>query len=385
MKKLNLFFILLCFVFFVACVNNSNRENATFNPGESPEEKVDTEREAKLDAKRAAYNAPADPMESITDFVGKLKFTIMVPSEGLSNDEVKILEAKMIQIVTANGIGGLGGNPRYVFAPEVNVLKKSVSSTAPVRHLVKCDITFYVADILTGTVFASQSIETTGVGDSETLAYIAMFKDLKVDNPLLQKMLARAEAKIIEYYKLHGTDFVREAKMLAASGEYSQAMAILGSIPMEAGDSLYKESVTLMSKFLDKHIEKECNLVLSQFKASLGNTQNGVNEDAMGYYAMIPANSPCKQEVDECYSNYTAQLSAKDQREWERDRAQIQAENNYRILKEELAAKVQISGNKCLLDKYKKDAAYNRLPWIRKVIHLGDYDPFDGYKSEDDC
>ena len=47
--------------------------------------------------------------------------------------------------VTANGIGGLGGNPRYVLAPEVNLLKKEVTSTAPVRHLITYDITFYVA------------------------------------------------------------------------------------------------------------------------------------------------------------------------------------------------------------------------------------------------
>ncbi|MFR9498415.1 MAG: hypothetical protein SNI05_08330 [Rikenellaceae bacterium] len=35
-------------------------------------------------------------------------------------------------------------------------------------------------------------------------------------------------------------------------------------------------------------------------------------------------------------------------------------------------------GQEELLNKYKKDAAYERLPWIRKVVHLGDWDPFDG-------
>jgi hypothetical protein len=52
---------------------------------------------------------------------------------------------------------------------------------------------------------------------------------------------------------------------------------------------------------------------------------------------------------------------------------------------EEMKAKIAIEGNVCLLDKYKRDAAYNKLPWLRKLIHLGDYDPFDGNKPNKNC
>jgi hypothetical protein len=100
---------------------------------------------------------------------------------------------------------------------------------------------------------------------------------------------------------------------------------------------------------------------------------------------MIPANSSCKAEADAAYKEYKAQLSAEDQREWDRESAQIQSDNEFRKLKTELEAKIQITGNQCLLDKYKKDAAYNRLPWLRKLVHLGDHDPFDGYKPNKDC
>jgi hypothetical protein len=36
--------------------------------------------------------------------------------------------------------------------------------------------------------------------------------------------------------------------------------------------------------------------------------------------------------------------------------------------------KAEIEGNKKLLQKYQ----YDQLPWLRKVFHLGKYDPFDG-------
>lgn len=384
MKTTKILLLSVLTIALIACGNKKPQQNIAFNPGASPEQKVDEEREAKIAAKKAAFNAAQDPMENLTAFEGKIKLTVMVPDENLSVEAAKQLESKLIQMVTANGIGGLGGNPRYVLAPEVNLLKKEVTSTAPVRHLITYDITFYVADIILGTVFASSNIQATGVGDSETLAFLAAFNDLKPTDAKFQQMLSDAQDKIVTYYQEHGAELVNEAKMLSAKGNYAEAMALLGSIPAEVGE-VYENAIQLMDELLPKYLENECGLILSQFQAALGNQKNGVNKEAMAYYAMIPANSSCKAEADAAYKEYKAQLSAEDQREWDRESAQIQSDNEFRKLKTELEAKIQITGNQCLLDKYKKDAAYNRLPWLRKLVHLGDHDPFDGYKPNKDC
>lgn len=384
MKTTKILLLSALTIALMACGNKKPQQNIAFNPGASPEQKVDEEREAKIAAKKAAFNTAQDPMENLTAFEGKIKLTVMVPDENLSVEAAKQLESKLIQMVTANGIGGLGGNPRYVLAPEVNLLKKEVTSTAPVRYLITYDITFYVADIILGTVFASSNIQATGVGDSETLAFLAAFNDLKPTDAKFQQMLSDAQDKIVKYYQEHGVELVNEAKTLSAKGDYAEAMALLGSIPAEVGE-VYENAIQLMDELLPKYLENECGLILSQFQAALGNQKNGVNKEAMAYYAMIPANSSCKAEADVAYKEYKAQLSAEDQREWDRESAQIQSDNEFRKLKTELEAKIQITGNQCLLDKYKKDAAYNRLPWIRKVVHLGDHDPFDGYKPNKDC
>lgn len=384
MKTTKILLLSVLTIALMACGNKKPQQNIAFNPGASPEQKVDEEREAKIAAKKTAFNAAQDPMENLTAFEGKIKLTVMVPDENLSVEAAKQLESKLIQMVTVNGIGGLGGNPRYVLAPEVNLLKKEVTSTAPVRHLITYDITFYVADIILGTVFASSNIQATGVGDSETLAFLAAFNDLKPTDAKFQQMLSDAQDKIVKYYQEHGAELVNEAKMISAKGDYAEAMALLGSIPAEVGD-VYENAIQLMDELLPKYLEKECGLILSQFQAALGNQKNGVNKEAMAYYAMIPAHSSCKAEADAAYKEYKAQLSAEDQREWDRESAQIQSDNEYRKLKTELEAKIQITGNQCLLDKYKKDAEYNKLPWLRKLVHLGDHDPFDGYKPNKDC
>ena len=361
----------LCLALAACGGNKKPQQNIAFNPGASPEQNVDADHEAKLAAKKAQFNAQnANPMETIAEYNGKIKLTVMVPDEGLSHNEAMQLESKMIQMVTANGIGGLGGNPRFIIAPEVNIVKKEVTSTAPVRHLIQYDITFYVADMILGTVFGSSNIKITGVGDSETLAFLAAFNDLNPKDASFQQMLQNAQEKIIAYYQENGNNLIKEAQMLAAKQEYPEAIALLGSIPTEVGDC-YEKAISLMDEYTTKYLDGECGLALSQFKAALGQQMNGVNKEAMAYYAMIPANSSCKAEADAVYKEYKAKLSAEDLRLWEKEQAQIKSDNEFRTLN--------------ALDKYKKDASYDRLPWIRKVVHLGDHDPFDGYTPEKGC
>ena len=327
---------------------------------------------------------PGVSMENLSQYEGKIKLTVMVPNDGLKTAEAKQLETKMIQMLTTNGVGGLGGDPRYVIAPEVKVLKMDVTSTAPVRHLIQYDITFYVADILQGTIFASSNMKVTGVGDSEALALIAAFNEIRPDNAAFQKMLKEADEKIINYYKEHGNEFLQQGKMLIAQQKYAEVIALLGGIPAEVND-IYNQAVKMVNDIMPKYLAQECGLVLSQFKAALGNQVTGVNKEAMAYYAMIPAGSPCSAEANELYRAYKNRLTQEDQREWDKQMAQIKADNDYRTLQAELKAKIEISANKCLLDKYKKDAAYNRLPWLRKLLYVGDNDPFDGYAPAEGC
>jgi hypothetical protein len=131
-------------------------------------------------------------------------------------------------------------------------------------------------------------------------------------------------------------------------------------------------------------------------KSSLGTYNDksaaGYNEEAMGYYKMIPSQGNCKKEADALYSSYKRGIKPQKIKDWEKADKEWQfkvnqqnSDNSFRQLQEEMKAKIAIEGNACLLDKYKKNAAYDNLPWLRKLIHIGDYDPFDGYKSNNDC
>lgn len=371
MKKV---YIALAAITFAATLCSCGGGKKGYDPSQPGSEMSDEEREARIAEKKAEYNSRSG--ENLADYQGKIKLTVLIPSdENLNSSIQKKLEAKLLQLVTANGIGGMGGDPRYILAPITELQKVDVTSTAPVRHLVEYGITFYVADIITGTVFASQEIKLKGVGDSDELATIAAFDELKTNDSRIKTMLQTAEQKIVEFYTTHGDEFIKQAEMLAAQEKYAQAIAILGSIPVEA-ESAYPTAVKMISELMPKYFAKESNLALSQLKAALGKPgdENGYNAEAMEYYALIPNDSPLKAEADALVKKYKLDVSKRQTDKAEHERFQA-----------ELQAKVQMTANKCLLDKYKKDAAYDRLPWFRKLIYLGNHDPFDGYTPEEGC
>ena len=89
MKNTKMIVLSMICLALVACGGNKKpQQNIAFNPGAGPEQKIDEEREAKLAAKKAQFNAQnADPMETIAEYNGKIKLTVMVPDEGLSHND----------------------------------------------------------------------------------------------------------------------------------------------------------------------------------------------------------------------------------------------------------------------------------------------------------
>ncbi len=396
MKK-NIKKISLVFVFMLLLV--SCKDNNAFNPNKAVAEnaEADKERQEKLMHKKEQFRANQGVGQNqLVFFDGKVKLTTMIPNDqGLSDTEMKLLDGKLLQMVTANGIGGLGANPRFIIAPVVNVLRKDVTSTAPVKYSMKYNVVFYVADILTGSVYGTYDMSFTSIEASEARAFISGFENLKTNDAGFQEFLKNSQDKIIKYYEENGDNIIAEAGRLSAQNKYAQALTLLESIPMEA-EAVYKKAIKASEPIFKKYLDNECETVLAMMKSSLGTYNElsaaGYNEEAMGYYKMIPSQGRCKKEADALYANYKKGMSPQKVKEWEKADKEWQykvnqqtADNSYRVLQEELKAKIAIEGNVCLLDKYKKDAAYDKLPWLRKLIHIGDYDPFDGNKPNADC
>ena len=206
-------------------------------------------------------------------------------AEGLPSSAKKMLNNKLSQIATKNGIGGSSLNPRFIITPNITVLSKDITATAPPMTALTLDITFYIGDGIDGKLFASTSIELKGVGTNETKAYIGALKRIKTTHPDLKNLIEEGKTKIIEYYNSQCDFLQKEALVKADKKEYDEAISSLLAIP-EVCKECYMTSQDLTVRIYKMKMENECLENIQ--KATVAKTNNEWDEAASYLETILP-------------------------------------------------------------------------------------------------
>ncbi len=358
--RLRTFIVLL--VVMTACTNANKRSKVVFNP-----QKSETETEVDVYASQATEECV---------YSQRVKLTIMLPSElALSNQ--MLLKSKLLQIVTKGGIGGFGGDPIIIFAPIFSLLSEGVTATIPAKKVLKYNVTFYVANTLSGDVYGTASIDVMGVGESSELALQNAINSLSSHDPAIYKMLKSSEEKIVGYYSQNGDRIIASAQNRINNNQYDVAIAMLNSIPMECGQ-IYDKAQNVLAPIYKKNVEIYAEKAFSQMKTCLVETDVESRQKAILFYQQIPTDSSIKAQADMLLDSYTIKLNETEQIKLENERNRIEKEFNHQKEMELLKLRMSASANDKLIESYQKDLAYEKLPWLRKLVHFGDLDPFDG-------
>jgi hypothetical protein len=314
------------------------------------------------------------------------------PDLGASGKQ--LLSARLNAAISKIGYGGDGANPRFIIGPDINLLSKEVTATAPTKYANVYEVTLLTCDVVTETVFQSYTFEVKGVGDSPDKAFINGFRGYKLENDEFYKFLVESQKKILAYYEQQCNSFLQEADAQAKMRNYDAAFNVLSNIPMEAA-KCFTTVAAKKAEYFQMSLNQNCQSLLASMKAELGKANDpsasGFNEPAMAFYQLIDRQSSCYKEAESIYQSYLRKLNPTAKRNWEFQMQQYQdklkklerddqfkrdsvMENfSYLKYKEEMKTKAEVEGNKKLLQKYQ----YDELPWLRKLFHLGKHDPFD--------
>lgn len=326
----------------------------------------------------------------------QIKLSPYIPDYvGFSEEEKAMLSSRLNSAIAEVGFGGEGSNPRFIIGPAITILSSEITSGAPTLYSIKYEINFLVADIIDETVFASFTTQFAGVGQSPKKSFISGFKNVNLKTVEFYSFLKKAEQKIGDYYSANCEKILLQADNEIKERNFDAAYTILKNIPIEVGDCFVKAQEKRKLVFKG-YIRQNCNDILLKMKAEFGKmndpTASGYNEEAMSLYALIDKDSPCYAEAEKIYQSHLKGLKPSQKRDWELKIKQMEQQMNFRtdslnatnafnIKMKELDIQAEMQGNKALLDKYKEDYYYDRLPWLRRIFHLGELDPFDGYSK----
>lgn len=140
-----------------------------------------------------------------------------------------VLEKKTRQLLTVNGMAEV--TERFVLVPNITVLSKDVTATAPAMYAMEIDIAFFVLDPVEGVIFNEIAFTEKVVERQENKAYIAAINKVNPRAPEVRAFVDAVKRKIIDYYQTHLPAIIGEAKGLAAQKKYDEALSRLASIP----------------------------------------------------------------------------------------------------------------------------------------------------------
>lgn len=229
-----------------------------------------------------------------------------------------LLETRLYQLITANGISGNLFSPRFILLPRISVLDKEVLATAPPRVVLNLELTLLVGDgeEEKGNVFQTETIVLKGVGQNEQKAYIAAIKNIKPKNPKLIAFIENTKKEIIAYYEEHCEEVKKKAYALEAQDKTDEAVKVIANIPIST--QCYSENERDIRKFYQAVLNQQCDNQLNIARSIWYANQSveGANE-AGEVLAQIEPRAYCKDQVRALYKEIANRVRQLGNQDWD--------------------------------------------------------------------
>ena len=289
-------------VLVAICASSCNRKK--YNPSEPPSADVV---DKAVDTK------------DVSDDENAVKLTIMVQKPGVDfpQNAVQALESRMLSIASKNGIVGYGGDPAFVLAALVTPLGKEVTTAPPVKKVIKYAMNLYVANIVTGDVYGSYSMEMMGIGKSFELAAVNAMESVE-NNSQIQSMLHSATDKIVKWFDENSKVFISRVNDYIIRGQYDKAYALLASVPQKATEC-FNYAQKHKSEVYEKYMQKLSTEYYRMMIDEIAKSGTEYNPLVGGYFQMIPHNAPDYKKVRAKYEAYISHIAKADELGKERE------------------------------------------------------------------
>ena len=262
--------------------------------------------------------ASAQNTLSKSDDLARISLTPVVPEQmdGMPENALSVLDNKLQQIATSNGLGGINYNTRFIITCKVVLITKDIIPGPPGMHAYNMDVTLYIADYFSKNVFATTTISAKGVGTNENKAYINGITNINAGSSQFKSFVEKGKQKIIEYYNSRCDFIIKEALTMASTDQYRQVIYKLMSIPDVCKDC-YDKAMNEVPDVYKRFINYVCNKNLAAAKAVWTANPNSTGANAVaGYLADIYPDAACYGDAQKLIGEIGKKILADEKRNW---------------------------------------------------------------------
>lgn len=243
----------------------------------------------------------------LEDFGRIILNTYLPDNSSIPAEAKRALETKLNQITTNNGMGGSAVNPRFIITAVLNVGTKDIIPGPPQMIAQNIDVTLFVGDAITNTVFSNTVVSIKGVGTNENKSLIDAIKNINPKNKDISAFLEEGKNKIISYYTTQCDFIIKDAETLAKQQKIDEAIYKLALVPEVCKDCYFKCLDNLTTIYQQK-IDADCKAKLAKAKLLWSGQQNqNKAEEVIEILSEVHPKANCFRDA----SNFAKQIEAK--------------------------------------------------------------------------
>ena len=213
-------------------------------------------------------------------------------SENFPEGAKAMIENKLTQLLTRNGIAGLDYMGQFVLTVTTTPLDKDIIAGPPMKISEKMEMNLYIVDMYAKTVFSSTSFTVRGLGETENKCYLNAISRMPLQSPQIAQFIQEGKEKIIAYYDHEGEMLIKKAQFLAKQKKYDEALFWVSLIPQQSKH--YDAALAAGQAIYQQYINNECNVNLAAARQAWAAHQNSNGAEAAGeYLARILPDAGC--------------------------------------------------------------------------------------------
>ena len=211
-----------------------------------------------------------------------------------------MVENKLTQLLTRNGIAGMDGLGQFVLTVTATPLDKDIIPGPPMKISEKMEMNLYIVDAYARTIFSSTSFTVKGLGETETKCYMNAISRMPIQSDQVATFITEGKQKILDYYNHEGPNLIKRAQYLAKQKNYEEALSIVTLIPQQSEQ--YDAALAAGLDIYQQYIDNQCNINLAAARMAWAAEQNSSGAYAAGdYLANILPDAKCYGEAMELY------------------------------------------------------------------------------------
>ena len=213
-------------------------------------------------------------------------------SENFPEGAKAMIENKLTQLLTRNGIAGLDYMGQFVLTVTTTPLDKDIIAGPPMKISEKMEMNLYIVDAYAKTIFSSTSFTVRGLGETENKCYLNAISRMPLQTPQIAQLIQEGKEKIIGYYDHEGEALIKKAQYLAKQKKYDEALFWVALIPQQSKH--YDAALAAGQAIYQQYINNECNVNLAAARQAWAAHQNANGAEAAGeFLAKILPDAAC--------------------------------------------------------------------------------------------